>query len=318
MNPSLITSIQTEIAGNEHDIYYKNLSHVIISFINPLDDKGNSVGISDDGKSQSVSEASLKNIIQLIRKKNPAIRIGIALGGGGAASMLQRYVAIFSAPNGLEIFSNTCISFIKRVEADFIDVDLEYQFLDLNGYNPFVQKLFTTAKNNNINQTLTLEYKYDDGGIVTKVNKVSAATFASCDLLNIMSYDYNDNYSPTKSKLNDKNHSPVAIAKRDIDFFLTKVNADKLVLGLPLYGKSAYAKDPIAEYIDIDINKLDENGYIVGKKGSYFFNTKTMISNKLDYASQKQICGVMFWSIRSDRMSDYNNSVLKYVVENQK
>ena len=43
-----------------------------------------------------------------------------------------------------------------------------------------------------------------------------------------------------------------------------------------------------------------------------------MISQKLKYASDKGISGIMFWSIKSDKMSDYNNSVLKYVVDNQR
>jgi GH18 family chitinase len=325
INPNIAPAIVREIGSSSHDVYYKNLTHVIISFINPLSSTGTTLGVSDDGVKASITDAQMAAIVKALRKKNSALRIGIALGGGGSdievikRNFVNRYISILDNSKSQSNFINTIVSYSKNLGFDFIDIDLEYEMLDIKGYNSFIQKLYKSAKAKGLNQTLTLEYKYGDLGIVTKVKNVTNATYASCDLLNIMSYDYNDTYSTSSKRIYDKNHSPVAIAKRDIDYFLTKVPADKIVLGIPFYGKSAYAGKELAEYIDIDINKLDQKtGYILGAKGSYYFNTKDMIKQKLDYVSQKNLCGVMFWSIRSDRMGDYNNSVLRYVVDNQK
>lgn len=305
--------------------YYKNLTHVNLSFLNPTDDKGTSIAISEDGntiiytkgKSKfNLDQSKLKSLVTQLKTAKSNLRVGLAVGGGAASgSLSNRYKSIFGNSTYRLNFISSLVNYAKNTGCDYLDIDIEYTGLALTGYNEFVQKCYTVGKQNGINLTLTLEYKYADNGIVTKVNNVSQATYNSCDLLNIMSYDYDDNSSTTKIK--DPNHSPVAIAKRDVDYFATKVPSDKIVLGIPLYGKKAFSKNPNDGYYSIHLSDVDA---VTGlhKKTNLYFNSKEMISQKLKYASDKGISGIMFWSIRSDKMSDYNNLVLKYVVDNQR
>lgn len=330
-NPSYIPTIIDEIetingySSSPMKEYYKNLTHVNLSFLNPSDEKGLSIALSEDGNTTSytkgkaklnLDQIKLKSLVTALKTAKNGLRVGLAVGGGAASGSLNnRYKSILGNSNYRLSFINSLVNYAKITGCDYLDIDIEYTGLALTGYNEFVQKCYTIAKQNGINLTLTLEYKYADNGVITKVNNVTQTTYNSCDLLNIMSYDYDDNSSAAKIK--DPNHSPVAIAKRDVDYFATKVPPDKIVLGIPLYGKKAYSKDPNDGYYNIHLSDIDA---ITGlhKKTNLYFNSKEMISQKLKYAGDKGISGIMFWSIRSDKMSDYNSSVLKYVVDNQR
>ena len=330
-NPQYISDVVGEIetingySSSPIKEYYKNLTHVNLSFVNPIDEKGTSIAISEDGNAiiytkgktkLNLDQVKVKSLVLALKTAKSGLRVGLAVGGGAASGLLNnRYKSIFSNSTYRLNFVNSLVNYAKNTGCDYLDIDIEYIGLALTGYNEFVQKCYSIGKQNGINLTLTLEYKYADNGIVTKVNNVTQTTYNSCDLLNIMSYDYDDNSSSAKIK--DPNHSPVAIAKRDIDYFSTKVPSNKIILGIPLYGKKAYSKDPNDGYSSVNLLDIDA---VTGlhKKSNLYYNSKEMINQKLKYASDKGISGIMLWSVRSDKISDYNNSVLKYIVDNQR
>lgn len=312
--------------SNNYDAYYKSLTHLNLSFVNPISNKGKNIGISENGGSALISELSIQNLVKALKKKYPSLRIGLAVGGSYSGNPAQNLNSIYKSvlDNGVKqnLFTTEVLRYAKNTGCDYIDIDLEWKALSIIGYNKFVQNCYDLGKKQGINTTLTLEYLYP-AGIDYGNNKqqtldkvVSNVTLQKCDLLNIMSYNYNDNDSGNKNyKINDPNHAPLKIAERDINFFIAQgVDAGKIILGLPFFGKGQYAtgtEQPVSNMNDptLDIQKIGGN--------PYYFNGTETIKSKLKLARMKGIGGVMFWSIRHDKFGDYKNSMLKVIVDNQ-
>lgn len=321
-----IKTIQDEIKSSAHNTYYQNLTHLNLAFANPSAVSNNSVtvAITDDYGSVALNETQLKALITLIKAKNKNLRIGLSVAGAGASiQMFNTYATLLNNATRRTQFVNALVKFAKNTGCHYIDMDIEWKGLLHTGYNTFVQQCHDTAKANGLNFTLTLEYKYPQGldyygnkKLIKLEDLVHKATLQKCDLLNIMSYDYNSKDDKSiNNGIYPPHHSPLNIAERDIDYFVRQgVNRDRITLGLPFYGRKAHSGDVLGA-----LNQLtDMTGDIQKINGiTSYFNGINTVKDKLKLVKKQNLAGVMFWSIRSDHMNPYSKSMLKVVVDNQ-
>lgn len=321
-----MTTILQELRSSSHDTYYKNLTHLNLAFANPttVSNTAVTVAITDDYGTVAANESTLKEITKLLIAKNPALRIGLSVAGAGASTaMFNTFATLLNNDTRRRLFAKALVSFAKNTGCHYIDMDIEWKGLTHTGYNTFAQLCYDTAKAAGVNFTLTLEYKYPSGleyygnGKLTKLSElVTKQTLQKCDLLKIMSYDYNSKSDLTiKNGVYEPNHAPIAIAERDIQYFIGQgVSADKIVLGLPFYGRKAFAGDVLGGLNQL--SNMTADVQTINGTTSYF-NGTTTIKVKLKLAQKYKIAGVMFWSVRSDHMATYSKSMLKVIVDNQ-
>lgn len=117
--------------------------------------------------------------------------------------------------------------------------------------------------------------------------QLSEAGFKAVDAVHIMAYDHQGR------------HSTFDDAKRDVQSLRDRgVPAEKLVLGLPFYGRGVTQPDRVLTYAEIqqkyaptpDKDEVD----------SVYFNGPETLTRKVGHARQSGLQGVMIWELGQD------------------
>ena len=130
--------------------------------------------------------------------------------------------------------------------------------------------------------------------------KVSPDTFELFDFLNVMAYD-NDG--------DESSHCDMDFTNECLKYFNVqkKVPKDKLVLGVPFYGRG-YTTDgkldwnsyvPFAELIELDKENYNRDLY-----GDVAYNGAVTMAEKCDIA--KNYGGIMIWELSQDAAGEYS------------
>ena len=242
-----------------------------------------------------------------------------------------------------KVFAKSSVAIIKKYELDGVDIDWEYPGMageEGNVYRPEDKQNFTEMFHAIRNELDLFEKETGQKKLLTTavagfaewlpfVEMDKAATFL--DYVNLMTYDLFDGDTAVnhaglyKSKFYnaDKNADHCVQS-----FIAAGVPVEKLVLGIPFYGRSFTLKEdakiPIGKkfvsqaYIDgysfIKDSLVDQRGYKKDRDTAagvpYIYNatTKTVISfddeksvrRKCQYVLDKKMAGVMFWEYDSD------------------
>lgn len=137
-----------------------------------------------------------------------------------------------------------------------------------------------------------LRAAFDPAGLLVSLTMapwrdLPAEAYASAHRVQLMCYD------------NGQRHSTFEHARKDVEKFLTlKIPAEKLLLGVPFYGRDIDRRERTRTYRDLhaahhpaaEVNELD----------GVFFNGRSLISRKAQLAREKQLGGLMIWEIGQD------------------
>ena len=133
------------------------------------------------------------------------------------------------------------------------------------------------------------------------------------DVINVMCYDVHGPWN------NEGQHAPYQESLDAIEFWKTALEApaNKLTLGLPFYGYSwnegdragqSYQYEQIlAKYPDGNVPNNDQIEHL-------YYNGKSTIKRKTQWAKDNKIAGVMIWQIAGDAKSD-EESLLEAIGE---
>jgi chitinase len=227
------------------DVSAEKLTHINYAFANIKD------GLMVEG---SPSDPENFNTLNTLKKRNPALKILISVGGwtwsGGFSDMAL-------TPESRKRFIDSAVAFLERYRLDGLDIDWEYPGQKgLNNTNRPEDKTNCTAllaetrvaldKAAKAGQSagkhflLTMATGANDSWIEhTEMDKAQA----SLDFVNLMTYDMAGDWDPVTA-----HHSPLFTnpaspkgqsCARSVDLFIAAgVPAGKIVLGTPFYGKA--------------------------------------------------------------------------------
>ncbi len=280
---------------------------------------------------------------QLLKEQHPDLQTLISIGGW---SWSAKFSDVALTPESRQKFATSCVNFMKQYGFDGLDIDWEYPVGGGNTGNierpedaaNFV--LLLTELRNQLDAQGGIDGAHYLLTIAAPAGKERYATIdwasvqQQLDWINVMSYDFAGSWSAitghnaqlyrSASDPSPDNNIDTALKA----FLAAGVPSDKLVMGVPFYGRAfkevaptndglyqsygAVSGEGVIDYkgLDKDWLKLMVRHWDDAAKVPWLYNTKTnmMISYddpeslqyKVDYVKQNNLGGIMIWELSND------------------
>jgi chitinase len=272
-----VIGYQPSWARGVDKIQYDKLTHINYSFILP----------KADGTFKDMPKpAMLNKLVKLSHAKD--VKVGIAIGGwnGGNDSAFETLAA---SPETRKRFVSETMNMVKTYGLDGVDMDWEYPDAGESSEN-FLSLM------RDLSTELRSESKFLSAAVVSLGRTgegIKKEVFPLIDMLNVMAYD-------------GKDHGLYSQAEASIQYWIERgCPQNKLLLGLPFYGRSPYRayrrlveKNPTAPSKDV-IDEIRYNGIATMKK-------KTRLG-------MEKCGGVMIWELSQD--TEGKDSLLRAISE---
>jgi len=186
-------------------------------------------------------------------------------------------------------FAKSLLQTLQNRKLNGLDIDWEYPRTpeDWNGFIALLEQLKSDFQPHRYSLSLT----------VAPWREVPEAAWKAVDRVQLMSYDYGQQHSTPQQAL------------KDIQTFLDRgVPAEKIVLGLPFYGRHVTDRKAITYARLVDRYQPDDDSDEVD---GIYFNGPATIRQKTQQAIESGIGGVMIWEIGQDRPGE--NSLLNNI-----
>ena len=280
-----------------------------------------------------------------LKRKHPHLKTLISIGGW---TWSGRFSDVALTPKSRQHFAGSCVAFMKRYGFDGIDIDWEYPVSGGKAGNrsrpedkqnlthllaELRQQLDTQGKQDRRHYLLTIAAPASPE---KSVNLEVAGLAKHLDWINVMAYDYNGSWSertgfnaPLHSSSNDNQLNCATTVQTYLKAGLPR---DKLVVGVPFYGRSWKGVTPEQHGLhqphqgaakgswepgSIDYKDLQKNyvglytrhWHADAKVPWLYDNTsKTMvsyddvdsISDKARFVAKQRLGGIMIWELSQD------------------
>ena len=279
-------------------------------------------------------------ILNKLKEVNPDLRILISIGGWSWSGNFSDAVL---TPGSRSMFAKTSVEIVADYDLDGIDIDWEYpgQIGDNNVFRPEDKQNYTRmfkALRKELDRLSKNTGKYYE--LTTAVGTNSSyiehtemdRAVKYLDYVNLMTYDFytsGDTAGHHSNLYPPEDYDKDASAHKSFQLFLEAgVPAEKLVMGVPFYGRSWIMKSaekhginmPVASgargggYTYIKDSLVNKNGFVrywdENAKAPYLFNSGTnqlvtyddeeSVKLKCEYVIHNNMAGMMFWQYASD------------------
>lgn len=288
--PEQDTTVQHEsrVAGYLPDWAYQAygnldfsaLTHLNIAFCNP-DSEGN--------LSCWIPDSEMHNIVS--RAHSSGVSVMAALGGGGGC---DGYLPLLDTPEEMADFNGKIMTYCETYQLDGIDLDIEL------GSSHEIWKYYA-------DWVASLRVLCDERGYELSTATaqwvavhVMPETFALFDFVNVMAYD-ND--------AGESSHADMEFAQTSLQYFHVqkKLPKDKLVLGVPFYGRGYTADGALdwSSYVAFsELVAADPANYDADVYNGIAYNGASTMREKCVLA--KDYGGVMIWELSQDAAGEYS------------
>jgi chitinase len=273
--------------------------------------------------------------LYLQKKKNRQMKVLLSIGGWTYSS---NFAQPASTPQGRARFANSAVDLMKNLGFDGLDIDWEYPQNDAEARNLV---LLLEATRNALN-CYAAEHTPGVHYLLTvaapagpqNYNRLHLADMDKyLDFWNLMAYDYAGSWDSTAGHQANWNPdsrnttcTPFSTAHALRDFIAAGVPREKLVVGMPLYGRSfANTNGPGTTYqgqgqgswemgvYDYKALPVDgdcvKNDWSIGASWSYdnatrlmvSYDTPQMVQMKAQLIGQQGLGGAMYWESSGDR-----------------
>lgn len=328
------------------------LTHINYAFVNIKDGEVVFDTTKIDGKALTTNDLDKLNDL---KKANPELQI---LASAGGWSWSGGFSDASLTAESRKKFAESCVRLVQQYKLDGIDLDWEYpnQSGAGNTFRPEDVHNFTLMLKA-VREELDQKAKADGSGkhylltIATGADQTYVQNTelgqlqAYIDFINIMTYDFYNGWHKTTG--HHSNYMPSANPELDMNSIVNAVDlhlkagvpANKINLGIPLYGRKWEGVTPSGEkilfqkaetvgmgidYVDF-ANDIDRNGYKRfwddTAKAPYLWNAEKRIfisyedaqsiQYKMEYLKSKGLAGVMFWEYCADRNNELQQAISK-------
>lgn len=308
------------------------LTHINYAFVNIVDGKA----FLTNEKTDSTNFRKLN----LLKRLNPDLKILISIGGWAWSENFSD--AVLTDSSRL-VFAKSSVAIIKKYKLDGVDIDWEYPGMageEDNVFRPEDKQNYTLMFKAIREELDAFEKESGDKKLLTTavggfeeylVNTEMKKAAQYLDYVNLMTYDlFSGDISVNHAGLfESKDYVSNKNANYCVEVFeKAGVPVEKLVLGLPFYGRSFTVKPHADKVIGEPYTAKEYShgfGYLkdslIDRKGfksfrdenakvPYLYNAETgqmisfddeiSIKAKCDYVLNKKLAGVMFWEYDSD------------------
>ncbi|KAI4259968.1 MAG: hypothetical protein L6R42_004276 [Xanthoria sp. 1 TBL-2021] len=324
---------------NPQDLPAKNLTHVLYSFANVketgevfLTDTWSDTDKHYPTDSWNDSGNNVYGCIKqlyLLKKNNRNLKVLLSIGGWTYSANFPKPA---STPEGRLTFARTAVRLVKDLGLDGLDIDWEYPKNEGEAQN-CVDLLAAIRKElDTVSKKMQLSVACPAGAKNYEIMKLKAMD-QYLDMWNLMAYDYAGSWDATsghQANLYPSKENPTSTpfsTDAAIKYYTSHgVKASKIVLGMPLYGRTFLATDgPGKKYSEIgegsyekgiwDFKALPKDGakemidktigaswsYDAGKKIMVTYDTKEMVQQKVEYIKKEGLGGGMWWESSADK-----------------
>lgn len=279
-------------------------------------------------------------ILNQLKEVNPDLKILISIGGWSWSGNFSDAVL---TPDSRSKFARTSVDIVADYDLDGVDIDWEYpgQIGDNNEFRTEDKQNYTlmfeairkeldelskiTGKYYELTTAVGASYSYIEYTEMDKAVKY-------LDFVNLMTYDFytsGDSAGHHSNLYPPEDYDKDASAHKSFNIFLEAgVPAEKLVMGLPFYGRSWIMKSADQHGINMPVegrargggytyikdSLVNKNGFVrywdENARAPYLFNSETnqlvtyddeeSVKLKCEYVIDNNMAGMMFWQYASD------------------
>ena len=277
--------------------------------------------VSEGFDSVRISNPGRLRELMALKKKNPDLNILLSVGGWGSG----RFSEMAANDSLRHSFAADCRRVVDDLGLDGIDIDWEYPTSNAAGIS------------SSLDDTANFNLLMADIRNALGTNKLlTLATFAGADyidfkgildnvdLVNVMSYDM---------ACVPKHHSPLCQSESTGDLTVKSavyshlaagVPAEKLVVGLPFYGRGTQPYSDFVNFRDLEVKNGIVEEWDSVARAPYMANSETgemvlgfdnpqSLILKLNFIKYNGLRGAMYW----DYAGDDDNATLAKLVANE-
>ncbi|OWB86879.1 hypothetical protein B5S33_g5601 [[Candida] boidinii] len=226
--------------------------------------------------------AGLIGQLSQMRKINPNIEISLSIGGAETSGIFRKITKSFDS---IQSFVDSTIVLMLRYGFDGVDIDWEYPETesDSKGFTKLIKYLRSQLdcveefllNSQNLHQKFLLTTALPASKYYLKNYKINEV-INSLSFINLMGYDFRGPWSKKAGfhsnlfnpnlkygwKPSSKNEESISVSEA-VDYIIDKkrIDSQKIILGMPLYGREFKIKSHLIQYNEngspfFDISKL--------------------------------------------------------------
>ncbi|KAF2011760.1 glycoside hydrolase family 18 protein [Aaosphaeria arxii CBS 175.79] len=280
--------------------------------------------------------------LNIFKRRNRNLKVMLSIGGWTYAHEQKHFDGPAGSPEGRRQFAKSCVDLIRDLGFDGIDIDWEYPQNEGQGEQLVLLLKEIRAAMDEYAEAIANagnEKPYFELSIAAPAGKTNYDNLPLgkvgevVDFINLMGYDFAGSWDKTSghqanlyASSSCPSCTPFNIDSVITDYTADGIPSDKIVLGMPLYGRAftntkglgqpyegvgegswekgiwdfkALPKDGAQEMYD------EESGasysYDEGTQTLISYDTADMARKKVDYIKNKGLGGAMWWELSGDR-----------------